>query len=103
MLSKQKSVMCRGMYRCVCVELRIHFLLLNAVMVAAELAEVEGTALDEAQGGRTLKLLRDMLAGWAQDASAKCATPPVAGMYSSCRWNIWVIVLCQESWLEAHY
>lgn len=58
-----------------CVELRIHFLLLNAVMVAPELAEVEGTQMEDAPGGRTLKLLRDMLAGWAQDASARCAPP----------------------------
>lgn len=64
---------CRGCYRCVCVELRIHLLLLNAILQAPQLAECEGTVLEQSRGGRTLALLRSMLLGWASDAASKCA------------------------------
>ena len=35
-----------------CVELKLHFLLLNAVLQAPQLAEAEGTVLEQARGGR---------------------------------------------------
>lgn len=64
---------CSGCHRCVCVELKLHFLLLNAVLQAPQLAEAEGTDLEQARGGRTIAVLRSLLAGWAADASARCA------------------------------
>ena len=57
-----------------CVELRIHHLLLNAVLQAPQLAEVEGTVLEQSRGGRTLALLRSLMSHWAADASVKCAS-----------------------------
>ena len=48
-------------------------MLLNALLQAPALAEAEGTALEATRGGRTLALLRSLLATWAADASARCA------------------------------
>ena len=63
----------RGAYRCVCVELRVHLLLLNAVMQSAELAELEGSCVTDSRHGRTLRLLRDFLSSLASDASNRYA------------------------------
>lgn len=55
-----------------CVELKLHFLLLNAILQAPLLAELEGTVLEQSRGGRTLLLLRALLADWATAASSRC-------------------------------
>jgi len=54
------------------VELRVHLLLLNAVMQSGELAALEGASLADGRHGRTLRLLRDFLASLAADASTRC-------------------------------
>ena len=60
-----------------CVELQPQFLLLCAVLQSAELAEAEGALASDSRAGRTLAVLRSMLAPWADDASRRCRpTPP---------------------------
>lgn len=66
---------CRGCHRGICVELKVHFLLLNAILQAPQLAEAEGADFEQARGGRTMAILRTLLSRWASDASARCAAP----------------------------
>eukprot|EP00892_Ulva_mutabilis_P006158 jgi/Ulvmu1/3914/UM018_0137.1 len=65
------SINNQGAHRCVCVELQPQFLLLCAVLQSAELAEAEGALASHSQAGRTLAVLRSMLAPWADDASIR--------------------------------
>jgi hypothetical protein len=67
----------------VCVELKLHFLLLDALLQAPQLAEAEGTDLEAARGGRTLAALRALLACWAADASERYARlTPASSIYA---------------------
>lgn len=67
--------MCRGTYRCFCVELQPQFLLLDAVLQADDLAEAEGGLALAAHGARSLAALRSLLLAWASDASCRCPRP----------------------------
>lgn len=77
-----------GMYRNVCIQIRISHLAVNAILEAATLGELEGAMLLEDQDGcgpafRTLKNLAHM---WIEDASKRhnvCADTLLRHMY---RW-----------------
>ena len=77
-----------------CVELRLHFLLLDAILQAPQLAEAEGTDLESARGGRTLAALRALLAGWAADATARCTRD------CSTAWRTLITALLSSSELQ---
>ena len=72
------GVLCRGAYRCFCVELQPQFLLLDAVLQADDLAEAEGGLALHAHGGRSLSALRSLLLAWATDASCRCVAHLIA-------------------------
>ncbi|GAB4815178.1 hypothetical protein N2152v2_002224 [Parachlorella kessleri] len=77
-----------GAYRSVCVELKIDHLAVNAVLEAALLSELEGSALmDDQQGcGPAFLVLRNLAQSWMEDASKRnniCADTLLRNMY---RW-----------------
>ncbi len=72
------QVVCPGAYRSVCVQLQVHHLAVNAVVQAALIGELEGTAVaDLAQGsGPAFKVLTHLVNNWLADAtenSNQCA------------------------------
>uniref|UniRef100_A0A1D2A3C0 DNA polymerase epsilon catalytic subunit n=1 Tax=Auxenochlorella protothecoides TaxID=3075 RepID=A0A1D2A3C0_AUXPR len=77
-----------GVYRTVCCEVRLTHLAVNAVLEAAALSELEGTALvDDGKGcGAAFVVLRSLAQAWLDDASRHsnvCADTLLLNMY---RW-----------------
>jgi DNA polymerase epsilon subunit 1 len=62
-----------GAYRCVCVELQVHSMVVSAVVNAGLLGELEGTALaDMAQeSGPAFRVLSHLVNNWLTDASVR--------------------------------
>ena len=77
-----------GMYRNVCIQIRINHLAVNAVLEAATLSELEGAMPLEEQGGcgPAFRVLKQMAHTWIEDASRRhnvCADTLLRHMY---RW-----------------
>ncbi|PRW20477.1 DNA polymerase epsilon catalytic subunit A [Chlorella sorokiniana] len=77
-----------GAYRCVCVELRISHLAVNAILEAATISELEGSTLLEDQHGcaPAFRVLKNLAQSWMDDATKRsniCADALLRNLY---RW-----------------
>jgi len=76
-----------GAYRCACVQLRLHHLLVAAVDAAPALADLDGGALDGGSGGgAAMRCLRRLVRAWVVDATARGSKPADALLLSLGRW-----------------
>ncbi|KAL4450230.1 hypothetical protein ABPG77_010899 [Micractinium sp. CCAP 211/92] len=85
---QQMEISFPGAYRCVCVELRVAHLAVNAVLEAATLGELEGSALGDDQHGcaAAFRVLKNLAQSWMDDASRRsniCADALLRNLY---RW-----------------
>lgn len=62
-----------GVYRSVCVEIRVSHLAVNAVLEASTLGELEGSMLleDQAGCGPAFRILKSLAQTWVEDASKR--------------------------------
>ena len=76
-----------GAYRCACVQLRLHHLLVAAVDAAPALADLDGGALDGgAGGGAAMRCLRRLVRAWVVDATSRGSRAADALLLSLGRW-----------------
>ena len=76
-----------GAYRCACVQLRLHHLLVAAVDAAPALADLDGGALDGgAGGGAAMRCLRRLVRAWVVDATSRGSKPADSLLLSLGRW-----------------
>lgn len=60
-----------GAYRSICVELKVHHLVVCAVDKSAQLGDLEGTAIDASEPtGPAFRILKNLVSNWLADASA---------------------------------
>lgn len=62
-----------GVYRCVCLEIKVSHLAVCAVLEAATLSELEGAALldDQAGCGPAFRVLKNLAQNWVEDAAKR--------------------------------
>ena len=63
-----------GAYRCVCVQIKLHHMAVNATAQAGVVGEMEGAALldstlDPQGGGQAFKVLKQLVSNWLADAT----------------------------------
>jgi len=76
-----------GAYRCACVQLRLHHLLVAAVDAAPALADLDGGALDGGSGGgAAMRCLRRLVRAWVVDATSRGSRAADSLLLSLGRW-----------------
>ncbi len=75
-----------GAYRCVCVQIKLHHMAVNATAQAGVLGELEGAALldsslDPEGSGAAFKVLKQLVSNWLNDA-VQNHNRYVAGLFS---------------------
>lgn len=63
-----------GAYRCVCVQIKLHHMAVNATVQAGVVGELEGAALldstlDPQGAGQAFKVLKQLVSNWLADAT----------------------------------
>ena len=67
------QVLYPGAYRCVCVQIKLHHMAVNAIAQAGVIGELEGAALldsslDPQGSGPAFKVLKQLVTNWLNDA-----------------------------------
>lgn len=68
------QVVYSGAYRCVCVQIKLHHMAVNATAQAGVVGELEGAALldstlDPQGAGQAFKVLKQLVSNWLADAT----------------------------------
>lgn len=72
-MSNAVQVVYPGAYRCVCVQIKLHHMAVNATAQAGVIGELEGAALldsslDPQGSGPAFKVLKQLVSNWLNDA-----------------------------------